>query len=98
MAIIRRLTDFWAETTWKKQLSEIKAPSTAKTNLRKVLKEFELLEKEITGESVTNLPRTAEGQFPKGLNISYTKALDLAYSKNQKKIAYCLFAKPHCML
>jgi len=86
MATIRELTDVWAETTWKKQLVEVKASSVAKSNLRKALARFGLLKQPITGESVTNLPRTEEGQFPKGLGISYTKAFDSAYSKNPKRL------------
>lgn len=40
----------------------------------------------ITGESVTKLPQTVEGQFPKGLDMSYSKAFAIAYSENAEKL------------
>lgn len=86
MATIRELTDIWAETIWEKQLAQTKASPAAKKNLRKALSKFSLLKQNVTGESVTNLPRTAEGQFLKGMSISYSKALDSAYSRSKKKL------------
>ena len=80
------MTDIWAQNTWEQELSKIKTESVIKIRMTKVLKKFGLLKNKVTGESVTKLPQTTEGQFPKGLDISYSKAFSLAYSENSENL------------
>lgn len=86
MTTIRELTDTWAGITWKMQLSTISAESKIIEKLTDVLEKFGLLEKYVTGQSVTKLEKTQEEQFLKGLNISYTKAFALAFSEDPQKL------------
>jgi hypothetical protein len=86
MARIRELTKTWAKSTWKEQLLETRTTANVNKKLLGVLGTLYLLDRKVTGESVTKLPRTAEGKFPKGLDISYSKAFALAYSENPKKL------------
>ncbi len=83
---IKELTDVWAQSTWAEQLEAINADPELAKRIKTVLKGLELLNEKIDGMSVLSLPRTAEGTFPKGMDISYAKAFDLAYQKNSKKL------------
>jgi len=86
MAKIRELTESWAQNTWREQLSAIEVEDKISERLLDVLEEFGLTEKNVTGESVTRLKRTAEDLFIRGLDISYSKAFDMAYSENPPKL------------
>jgi hypothetical protein len=86
MARIRELTNSWAQNTWREQLSTIEIQDKIGERLLDVLGKFGLTEKNITGQSVTGLKRTAEDLFTKGLDISYSKAFDIAYSENPPKL------------
>jgi hypothetical protein len=83
---VRELTNVWAKSTWAEQLDALSADSELTKRLKTVLKSFELFGQRIDGNSVLSLPRSAEGNFPKGMNISYTKAFDLAYREDAKKL------------
>jgi hypothetical protein len=83
---IRELTNVWAKSTWAEQLETINAYPELVKRLETVLKGMELYNEKIDGMSVLSLPRTAEGNFPKGMDISYTKAFDLAYRKDPEKL------------
>ncbi len=76
----------WAKTTWKGQFSAIAVEVDTGQKLFDILEKFNLAAKNITGESVTKLERTAEDSFPRGLNISYSKAFDNAYSEDPQRL------------
>lgn len=85
----RALTDSWARTTWGEQLSTIRGSIEINSRIRSALRKSRLLNQNITGESVTGLKRSAEEQFLKGINISYSRAFNEA-SMSPEKLP-CLF-------
>jgi hypothetical protein len=84
MTKTRVLTDSWARITWERQLAAIRGPSEINRRIRSVLRKFHLLNQNITGQSVTGLKRSAEEQFLKGINISYSKAFDEASGNSER--------------
>ncbi|MGD0495565.1 MAG: hypothetical protein ABSB28_05940 [Candidatus Bathyarchaeia archaeon] len=89
MTKTRELTDSWAGITWGRQLSTVRGQSEIKRRIRSALRKSHLLNQNITGESVTGLKRSAEEQFLKGINISYSRAFNEA-SRSPEKLP-CLF-------
>lgn len=86
MTKIRKLTDVWAKTTWEEQIAAIGAKPDTKESITAILEKLGILTKKIKGECVEKLPQTVEGRFPKGMNITYTKAFDLALIENPEML------------